>query len=88
MRFYKGKLNWFFKREASKAERKPRTPKEEAQPTEAVDEQPAQEAKPAKRGRRSSKKQVEVAKEQAIDIQSIALSDRGIPLMPRTAKAA
>ena len=45
----KGKLNWY----------KPRTPKEEAQPTEAVEEQPAQEAKPAKRGRRSSKKQVE-----------------------------
>ena len=55
----KGKLNWFFKREASKAERKPRTPKGEAQPTEAVEEQPAQEVQPAKRGRRSSKKQIE-----------------------------
>ena len=45
----KGKLNWF----------KPRTPKEEAQPTEDTAEQPAEDAKPARRGRRSSKKQVE-----------------------------
>ena len=53
----KGKLNWF----------KPRTPKEGAQPTEDTAEQPAEDAKPKSHGRRSSKKQVEVAKEQAID---------------------
>ena len=46
----KGKLNWY----------KPRTPKEEAQPTEVTaEEQPAEEAKPKRRGRRSTKKQVE-----------------------------